>query len=289
MRSRQVSLPRLRWRTTPGSVEPGAKRAWAIACSAATCVQHRRPAVLAVVARAGVGAGRTGAMVATIWPAATAPPTSTGASSATTPAQGAVTAVSIFMALTTSRVSPAATVAPGLDRDLDHRAGHRAFDACLAVRAPSSDGRPVSAGWSTRRAAVRAPPPAARASASAPAAAGGAAWRGQLGMLGQQGGARIAGAHSSGRARMARSDAQVGRQAGDLELVQRARRAVERRGQRAGGVRLADHLGEHRIELRRRRQAEVAAGIDPHARAGRLLVGGDGPGARSPTTRACTA
>ena len=52
-------------------------------------------------------------MVATIWPAETEPPTSTWTSSATTPAQGAVTAVSIFMALTTISVSPAATTAPG--------------------------------------------------------------------------------------------------------------------------------------------------------------------------------
>ena len=36
MRSRQVSLPRLRWRTTPGSVEPAANLAWAMACSALT-------------------------------------------------------------------------------------------------------------------------------------------------------------------------------------------------------------------------------------------------------------
>ena len=33
MRSRQVSLPRLRWRTTPGSSEPGARRAAARRCS----------------------------------------------------------------------------------------------------------------------------------------------------------------------------------------------------------------------------------------------------------------
>ena len=36
MRSRQVSLSRLRWRTTPGSVESGANRRWAMACRAAT-------------------------------------------------------------------------------------------------------------------------------------------------------------------------------------------------------------------------------------------------------------
>ena len=36
MRSRQVNLPRLRWRTTPGSSEPGARRFNASACMAAT-------------------------------------------------------------------------------------------------------------------------------------------------------------------------------------------------------------------------------------------------------------
>jgi len=52
-------------------------------------------------------------MVATIWPAATLAPILVGSMAPTTPAQGAVTAVSIFMALTTIKVSPAATVAPG--------------------------------------------------------------------------------------------------------------------------------------------------------------------------------
>src|SRR5271166_813248 len=37
-------------------------------------------------------------------------------------------------------------------------------------------------------------------------------------------------------------------------------------------IRTADELREHRIELRRRRIAEVAAGIDAHARPSRLLV-----------------
>ena len=46
-----------------------------------------------------------------------------------------------------------------------------------------------------------------------------------------------------------------------------------------GRVRLADELGEHRIELRRRRIAQIAARIDSHARTGRLLVCGQHAGA----------
>ena len=47
MRSRQVSLPRLRWRTTPGSVEPGARRAAARPCSSATSSSTGSQRVLA--------------------------------------------------------------------------------------------------------------------------------------------------------------------------------------------------------------------------------------------------
>ena len=71
----------------------------------------------------------------------------------------------------------------------------------------------------------------------------------------------------------------VGRHAGDVELGQRALGPVDRQLERARGTRLADHLGEQGIELRRRRQPEIAAGIDPHARAGRLAIGGERAGA----------
>ena len=52
-----------------------------------------------------------------------------------------------------------------------------------------------------------------------------------------------------------------------------------RRRPRTTSRRRADDLGQQRIELRRRRVAEVAAGIDPHAGPGRLLVGGERAGA----------
>ncbi len=53
-----------------------------------------------------------GVMSARISPAATASPSLTVANVSTTPEQGALTTVSIFMALTTSSVSPALTSAP---------------------------------------------------------------------------------------------------------------------------------------------------------------------------------
>ena len=80
MRSRQVSLPRLRWRTTPGSFEPGASRVWAIACSAATFVEQRRPGVVRRHRRARPAAApAAGVMTARIWPPSTVSPTASGA------------------------------------------------------------------------------------------------------------------------------------------------------------------------------------------------------------------
>ena len=53
----------------------------------------------------------------------------------------------------------------------------------------------------------------------------------------------------------------IGREAGDVELIQRAQRVVECRLERMRRVRLADDLGEHRIELRRGVEPQIAAGI----------------------------
>ena len=69
-----------------------------------------------------------------IWPAATVAPISAGLMSVTTPAQGAVIAVSIFMALTTISVVAGLDRGAGFHRELDDRARHRAFDALLAAR-----------------------------------------------------------------------------------------------------------------------------------------------------------
>ena len=78
---------------------------------------------------------------------------------------------------------------------------------------------------------------------------------------------------------MARSCSTVGRHTGDVELGQRPLGPVDRRLERARGTRLADHLGQQGIELRRRRQPEIAAGIDPHTRTGGLAIGGERAGA----------
>ena len=96
--------------------------------------------------------------------------------------------------------------------------------------------------------------------------------------LGEQGGARIAGPEVG----MRQDGAQllgVGRHAHDVELVERAGEMIDRRVERARRARLADELGQQRIELRRRRQADVAAGIDPHARPRRFAIGGERAGA----------
>ena len=103
----------MRWRTTPGSLEPGANLTWAIACSAATfAIIGAQPSAAATACRAArVSASSEGAITATTWLGDTVAPTS-AASAVTTPAHGAVTEVSIFMALITISVSPAETVVP---------------------------------------------------------------------------------------------------------------------------------------------------------------------------------
>ena len=109
-------------------------------------------------------------MVATIWPTATLAPTSRGSIALTTPAQGAVTAVSIFMALTTISVSPAATVAPGstLTSMMAPGMGHST---------PSSPSGTASETLAAMAGAILPPPNAAACCsnrASAPDAAGAA-------------------------------------------------------------------------------------------------------------------
>ena len=76
-------------------------------------VEHRRPRLARAPARRPrPGRRRPGAMTATTCPAATASP-GQRPGAPTTPAHGAVTTVSIFIALMTSRASPAATSVAG--------------------------------------------------------------------------------------------------------------------------------------------------------------------------------
>ena len=77
----------------------------------------------------------------------------------------------------------------------------------------------------------------------------------------------------------------VGRHALDMELAERALQAVDRRFEGARRARPGDQLGKQRIELRRRRQPDVAAAVDPDAGAGGLSVGGQGAGARDHDAR----
>src|ERR1700722_3459735 len=92
-------------------------------------------------------------------------------------------------------------------------------------------------------------------------------------MLGEKAGPRVARSYRRMREDCAQLS-KIGRQAGNVELSQRAQRVVECRLERMRRVRLADELGEHRIELRRRRVAEICARIDSHSGTRRLLVRG---------------
>ena len=181
-------------------------------------VQHRRPAFVAVTVGAARAAPAAGLMTARICPPSTVSPTASGASVSTTPAQGAVTAVSIFMALTTISRSPAFTWPPSrtLMSTTEPASG---FRRPRARPAPAADG---PAARSPRLGRDRAPRPAGRGTAARRPSPCGASDR-----LGEQGGARIAGADL----RMRQDGAQlveVGRQAGDVELVERARRCGRR-------------------------------------------------------------
>ena len=99
-----------------------------------------------------------------------------------------------------------------------------------------------------------------------------------LDRLGEQRRPRVAGAELGMRQDRAQLVA-VGRHADDVELVERAARAVDGGVEAARGAGLADQLGQQRIELRRRRQPDIAAGIDAHAGAGRLAIGAERAGA----------
>ena len=217
-------------------------------------------------------------MAATIWPAATASPTASGASSATTPAQGAVTAVSIFMALTTISVSPAFTASPGRGLELDDRAGHAGIrrPACAVGHRQRTGRRRDAPARRGRRPALR---PAGRGTAAAPdaGAVGGASARD----------ARRAGwcAHrrrrNSGCARMARSWARlVGRPAmWNSSSARPVRSSAE--SSEPGELDWPISLANIGSNCGGGARPEVAAGIDPHARPGRLAVGGERAGARA--------
>ena len=71
----------------------------------------------------------------------------------------------------------------------------------------------------------------------------------------------------------------VGRQSGDVELVERSQRAGHRPFK--ASARGADQLRQQRVELGRWGVAEIAAGIDPDARTAGFLVAGNGAGSAS--------
>ena len=268
MRSRQVSLRRLRWRTTPGSVEPGASRLCAIACRAATLSSIGVQPSSAAAAGAALAAPAAGLITARIWLPSTASPTDSGANVATTPEQGAATEVSIFMALTTNSRSPAFTSAPS-------RALMSTIDPACGLSMASCPGGTGKGRAGGRAGAAAAPE--ARDLLVEELQRARFRLRG-LDRLGEQRRPRVAGAELGMRQDRAQLVA-VGRHADDVELVERAPRAVDGGVEAARGAGLADQLGQQRIELRRRRQPDIAAGIDAHAGAGRFAVGGERAGA----------
>src|SRR6185369_10652679 len=97
---------------------------------------------------------------------------------------------------------------------------------------------------------------------------------GGLDRFGEQRRPRVAGAEL----RVSQDGAQliaIGWHADDMKFIERAPRAVDGGVEAARGAGLADELGQQRIELRRRGEPDIAAGIDAHARAGRLAVGAE--------------
>ncbi|MFT3855592.1 MAG: hypothetical protein QM733_23115 [Ilumatobacteraceae bacterium] len=214
IRSRQVSLPRLRWRTTPGSSEPGARRAWASACSLATSSRTGSQVSSRATSIVDGPASSDGSITATISSPASDAPTARSATAITRPLHGAVTVLSIFIALTTTRPSPARTTSPAATRTstIVPPIGLRA--ACCPVAA-GSGGRAGAAVLGVAPTAAPAPPTSAatglaasadRSGTSASSVVRASAWR------------------TSGRARMPSSWARfVGRPA--ISSSSTARRA----------------------------------------------------------------
>ena len=115
IRSRHVSFPRLRWRTTPGSSEPGASRWWArvrIAATSSSTGVHPSASFLVAWTADSDSAVSSGVSVISTWPAVTPSPACKGSAACTVPAHGATTTDSIFIALTTAKGAPAATESP---------------------------------------------------------------------------------------------------------------------------------------------------------------------------------
>ena len=273
MRSRQVSLPRLRWRTTPGSFEPGARRACAMRCSVRDLVEHRRPGV-------GSGGERRRAAVARPTPSRRRDHRHhLAGGDGVAGAPGAARRVDHAGArrrhdrLHLHRADDQERVAGGHDvafahAHLDHGARHRARATCRRPAARPRRGRRRPAG-AARRAGWppvdRAVPPAARAAPARPP---------RLAVRAAPSAARDARpaascAHRRRERRRARGCARscarlVGRPATWNSSSARSVRSTAEAND-AGRAGRADHLGEQRVELRRRRVAQVAAGVDAHA------------------------
>ena len=164
----------------------------------------------------------------------------------------------------TIRASPARTASPSATRTSTTTPPIGLAHACLA-------GVDVEPGRGDVRrrarlvAAVRSS--SARAACPSPSADG----ADELGRLGEQ---RRAGVAARGRpggrgSPPAGRGWSAARRCGTRRRHARVRSTASATSGATGG---ADHLGEQRVELRRRRVADVAAGVDAHARPGRLLV-----------------
>ena len=97
--------------------------------------------------------------------------------------------------------------------------------------------------------------------------------------FGKQGGAGI----TASKRCVAEDRAQlikVGLEAIDVELAQRKQRAVDSRLEAHRRTRLANQLGQQGVELRRRRQPEIAASVDPNTGARGFAVGAQRAGAQ---------
>ena len=279
MRSRHVSLPRMRWRTTPGSSEPGRQPGGGQAAAA----RRRRRAPAATSPR-----GRA--------PTPSSWPTSAGATTATTAslvervarlqveeADDRATArrghdgLHLHGADHEQAVAGAHEVADG-DPDVDHGAAHRAAHRAAGPgrrRAPARVGAARGRRRRHRHRARRAARPARRCRSTSSGASASSV-------------VRASPARTVGVGEDPEQLGAVGRQTGDVERRHGPAGAVDGVGD-VGSHGGGDHLGQQRVELRRRGVADVPGGVDAHPGARRLLVGARARRRRWPSARACTA
>ena len=265
MRSRQVSLPRVRWRTTPGSSRARGQPGIGQALQLGDVVEHRKPASVAVDRRRRRRRWPTsaGATTATTWPAPSSwSPGCRSRRPTTAPrARRGHDGLHLHRADHEQTVAGAHEVADR-DPDVDDGAAHRGAHRLLV----GADGeRRAGRRRAGRRAVIVVElRRAARASAPLPLTSSGASASSVV---------RASPARTAGWSRIPSSWAAVGRQPGEVERRRRARRvrstAAATSGPTERGRSPWPAAGRTAAAGRSRR----TGGVDADAGARRLLVG----------------